>query len=365
MSKVNFANGAAPPTPPLGTTELFVDTDKKVKQIDDAGLVTDLTTVGNGITQLTGDVAAGPGSGSQAATIQPQAVDNSKLINMVTARFKARATAGTGSPEDITGTQATALLDLFTSLLKGLVPPSGGGVTNFLRADGSWAAPSAGMFDPSTTSQGFDDFLNNADPDELGSQGWGISNNGTGTSPSTIAGIAERPGIIRFGTGSTAAGRGAIHLGQNALGPVLSLKNIVYTTSVRVSATALFTRIVAGLGDLFNANGDQNNGIYFAYDIGALETTWHLVCANGGVRTRRNTGITVVANTWYKLKFTVDAAGTSIQANIDGADVGAPITTNIPARPLNWLYKTDGVAAGVNADLDIDYWHYTQTGLTR
>lgn len=31
--------------------------------------------------------------------------------------------------------------NLFSSLLNGLVPASGGGTTNFLRADGTWAAP--------------------------------------------------------------------------------------------------------------------------------------------------------------------------------------------------------------------------------
>jgi len=38
----------------------------------------------------------------------------------------------------------TALLNAFTSALKGLVPASGGGTTNFLRADGTWAAPGGG-----------------------------------------------------------------------------------------------------------------------------------------------------------------------------------------------------------------------------
>jgi len=45
---------------------------------------------------------------------------------------------------EYTGTQATAQLDLFSSTLKGLAPSSGGGTTNYLRADGTWAAPSAG-----------------------------------------------------------------------------------------------------------------------------------------------------------------------------------------------------------------------------
>lgn len=40
-----------------------------------------------------------------------------------------------------TATVATAFLNTFTSLLQGLAPASGGGTTNFLRADGSWASP--------------------------------------------------------------------------------------------------------------------------------------------------------------------------------------------------------------------------------
>lgn len=40
-----------------------------------------------------------------------------------------------------TATGTTAKLNVFTDLLKGLAPASGGGTTNFLRADGSWAAP--------------------------------------------------------------------------------------------------------------------------------------------------------------------------------------------------------------------------------
>ena len=38
----------------------------------------------------------------------------------------------------------TTALDVFTSSLAGIVPASGGGATNFLRADGTWAAPSGG-----------------------------------------------------------------------------------------------------------------------------------------------------------------------------------------------------------------------------
>lgn len=103
------------------------------------------TPADTGITQLTGDVTAGPGSGSQAATIAANAVTNTKLADMAQATIKGRAVgAGTGDPTDLTPAQATAILDAFTSALKGLVPASGGGTTNFLRADGTWAAPPGG-----------------------------------------------------------------------------------------------------------------------------------------------------------------------------------------------------------------------------
>lgn len=75
------------------------------------------------------------------AGIAASAVTNAKLANMATATFKGRTTAGTGDPEDLTVTQATALLNPVTSALKGLAPASGGGTTNFLRADATWAAP--------------------------------------------------------------------------------------------------------------------------------------------------------------------------------------------------------------------------------
>lgn len=49
-----------------------------------------------------------------------------------------------GTPSALTQTQLTTLINPFTSSLSGAVPASGGGTTNFLRADGTWAAPSSG-----------------------------------------------------------------------------------------------------------------------------------------------------------------------------------------------------------------------------
>ena len=65
--------------------------------------------------------------------------------------FKGNNTASSGAPLNLTATQLTAELNLFSPTLKGLVPLSGGGTTNFLRADGTWsplaplAYPGAGI----------------------------------------------------------------------------------------------------------------------------------------------------------------------------------------------------------------------------
>lgn len=65
-----------------------------------------------GITQLTSDVTAGPGNGSQAATIAANAVTNAKAAQMATQTFKGRTTAGTGNSEDLTVAQAKTMLSL-------------------------------------------------------------------------------------------------------------------------------------------------------------------------------------------------------------------------------------------------------------
>lgn len=80
-------------------------------------------------------------------TIDAEAVDNTKLANMATGTLKGRTTAGTGDPEDLTGTEATALLDAVvgdagSGGTKGLVPaPAAGDGLKFLRGDGIWQAP--------------------------------------------------------------------------------------------------------------------------------------------------------------------------------------------------------------------------------
>jgi hypothetical protein len=49
--------------------------------------------------------------------------------------------AGSQGSQTVSAATATAALNAFTSSLQGVAPSSGGGTANFLRADGTWAAP--------------------------------------------------------------------------------------------------------------------------------------------------------------------------------------------------------------------------------
>lgn len=85
-------------------------------------------------------------------TIANNVVSNAKLATIATASFKGRTTAGTGNVEDLTATQATALLnalvgDSGAGGTKGLAPaPAAGDAAagKFLKADGTWSVPSGG-----------------------------------------------------------------------------------------------------------------------------------------------------------------------------------------------------------------------------
>ncbi len=96
-----------------------------------------------------GGGSGGEGGGGDGGGLEAP-VANASLANMATGTIKGRTSAGSGHPEDLTGAQATALLDTFgasgESHKKGLVPDPGDteGTSKFLREDGTWAVPPAG-----------------------------------------------------------------------------------------------------------------------------------------------------------------------------------------------------------------------------
>lgn len=128
--------------------------------IDDVDAAAQRTTLGLGTAALSasGDFAAAAHTHSNVTdgdkgditvsagtwSIDADAVTLAKMANADAGSIIGNNTGIAANPTYLTSAQATAMLDGFTSALKGLVPLSGGGTTNFLRADGTWAAAGGG-----------------------------------------------------------------------------------------------------------------------------------------------------------------------------------------------------------------------------
>ncbi len=93
---------------------------------------------------MSGDISI---TNAGVTAIGANKVTNAMLAQVSTAIFKGRTTAGTGNVEDLTATQATALLNVMTGDsgsggLKGLVPAQAtGDATKFLNGGGTWSTP--------------------------------------------------------------------------------------------------------------------------------------------------------------------------------------------------------------------------------
>lgn len=107
------------------------------------------TPTGTGFRHVTGGTEDGVAKLVETADVENDQITNAKLANMATATFKGRNSAGTGDPEDLSATQATALLnnmvgDFGSGGTKGLAPaPAAGDAAagKYLKADGTWAVP--------------------------------------------------------------------------------------------------------------------------------------------------------------------------------------------------------------------------------
>src|SRR5262245_26216291 len=85
-------------------------------------------------------VYAGPTSGG-AGNPAPRALVTGDLPAISNNQVLGNISGSSAPPVGLTTAQITALCQQFSSVLLGCVPASGGGTTNFLRADGSWAVP--------------------------------------------------------------------------------------------------------------------------------------------------------------------------------------------------------------------------------
>ncbi|WP_323992697.1 hypothetical protein [Nguyenibacter sp. L1] len=88
------------------------------------------------LTGVTAGTGLAGGGTSGMVTLSLGAIANDSVLGNVG--------GGSAAPGALSAAQLTALMQPFTAGLSGAVPASGGGTANYLRADGTWAAPPGG-----------------------------------------------------------------------------------------------------------------------------------------------------------------------------------------------------------------------------
>jgi len=330
-----------------------------------------VTSASNGTAPVTTVSATGPitSSGGTTPTIS---------TSMATNRLLGRTTAGTGVAEEIsvgtglslsggtlsntqagtdlsytassrllessTGTDVT--LPLFTDTLAGLTPSSGGGTTNFLRADGTWAAPPSGGFTGGTLTSNLTLAAGTTSLSPLTMQ------SGTNLTTAT-AGAVEYDGNVVYTTPSATAGRGLspsvlIYRLNSALpGGTGTSAQSVFGESVTVAGSTVYLfeavyRFSRGSGTTSHSFGISFGGtatfnnIAYQYVVAAVNTSTATastpVLGFRTVATNINlaTGITIATysiSVQIRGSFSVNASGTFIPQYTLSASTGIQYST--------------------------------------
>ncbi len=294
------------------------NTSIQITESQVTNLVSDLAgkqDTGNYITALTGDVTAS-GPGSVVSTIGTNKVTNAQLAQVATQTFKGRTSGSTGNVEDLTTTQATALLNSFvgdsgSGGTKGLVTvPATGDGTNFLKGDGTWANISSNI-----------NYITNSSA-EINTTGWVTYADAAGTVP--VDGTGGSPNIT---------------LTRSTSSPLRGVASFLITKDAA-------NRQGEGISyDLTISSADKNKqlAISFDYEASANYTgsagTEYMVCyvyditnttqiASSNINIPQGSGTQLITfnsttSTSYRLEFHIAGTGTSA-----------------------WTYKFDNVLVG-------------------
>lgn len=332
--------------------------------------------------------AAKLGAGSVTVTkIGNSQVNNAKLGNMATQTIKGRTTAGIGDPEDLTATQATAILnnvvgDSGAGGTKGLVPAPASGDTaakKVLQANGSFGTDVG--YTPTTSTHwnnvptdvkgGLDELarrLNVSGPSRLasvyefeedwmsgaiaGDYGWIATLSGGAQTMNTALLSGTEWGLAQISSGTTSGNNALLALGVAKL--IFGTAEAYYETKIRLNALSVegVTNYTARIGFYDNFSGVAGNGIYFLYDT-TVSTNWIMGTANGGSRTHTATSTAVAAGAFVKLGIRI--SGSSAEFFVDGVSIGTQ-STNFPTAAVFPGFGVIKGATGATAGILVIDW---------
>jgi hypothetical protein len=168
-------------------------------------------------------------------------------------------------PSALSAAQLTSTINVFSSTLAGVVPGSGGGTTNFMRADGSWAAPpgatsgtvtSAGMSVPTFLSVSGSPITTSG---TLAVSWTGLTTNGVmyATAASTPAMTAQgNPGQVLSWPGVASAPAPASIPGNSTIIRAMTVQKLLSTGTTTGWVFTISTSTTCAVGDTYTNNGN-------------------------------------------------------------------------------------------------------------
>ncbi len=161
-----------------------------------------------------------------------------------------------------------------------------------------------------------------------------ISTSGTGAGVAAIAATTALPSSTSLGTGTTSTGNALVNFSKStttisSFGAAhLSGEYLFYLPALS-DATNRFT-ILCGFTNGPATNGIDNNAVDIRYTDNVNGGRLHGVTrSNAGVETVVDLGVSVAANTLYKVRVEVNATNTEARFYVNGVMLGVS-TTNMP-----------------------------------
>lgn len=220
-------------------------------------------------------------------------------------------------------------------------------------------------FNLSTTASFIDDFIagTSVGVSTLGSLRWAMFSTGTGAA---ITQPSNQIDNTHIGVGNLAVGAVSAISSLVLANIQIGGGQLIYETLVRVGALGTGTQNYVMQFGLVSGNeqstSDATDGIIFEYSQ-AASTQWRCRTTAASTSTNTLSGVTVAANSWYKLKFIINPAASQVQFYISAAGGGNPTlvattSTNIPATStaLEPIYKIRKTVGTTVVSYDVDYF---------
>ncbi len=256
-----------------------------------------------GETGVLGVSDSGPG-GQVTISITVNGVTLDKLAQSPASTFLGNSSGSTGSVSNLSGATATSLLNEFTDLLKGLAPASGGGTVNFLRADGTWNAPSGPVGANPSASVGLS-AVNGSAPTFMRSDG----------APALDQGITPTWTALHiFSAGSRVTGSAS-------------------------NATGLNLKYSADIGTVRAHNGSNATL--------SLESEAGIALEVGG-----NTALSVASN--RRVSIAAPSSGTTLQ--LTAVSAGTPVSASDGTVTGNWNFSGTTMNVGTTSNHALNLW---------